>query len=47
MIRAAESETEGLKEAYPGDKPVNRADPIGAHPVLRMRIALRVLIAVG
>ena len=47
MIRAAKSETEGLKGAYPGDKPVNRADPIGAHPVLRMRIALKVLIAVG
>ena len=32
MIRAAEGEIEGLKGAYPGDKPVNRADPIPACP---------------
>ena len=42
---AAEGGTEGFKGAYPGDKPLNRHNPMGAHP-LRMRIAIEVLIAV-
>ena len=42
MLRAAEGGTEDLKGAYPGDKPLNRHNSMGAHPL--MSIARKILI---
>ena len=42
MLRAAEGGTEYLEWAYPGDKPLNRHNSMGAHPL--MSIARKILI---